>query len=87
MNDIIPEGCVLVPFAVMAWDNGLDYDGDGNAWQDSPPCEYVFSAHHNRDSAENELRRMQGLCPNSRFWLQENHICPDYEVEDPSKWK
>ena len=88
MNDIIiPEGCTLVPFALMAWDDGLDYDVDGNAWQDSPPCEYVFTAHQTRDSAEKELQRMQGLCPKSHFWLQENHICPDYEVEDPSKWK
>lgn len=35
---------VRVPFAVMRWDEGLDYDMDGNAYQDSPPEYYLDGA-------------------------------------------
>lgn len=83
----LPKGLVLVPFAVMAWDDGLDIDCDGNAWQDSPPCEFIHTAHKTLESAEAELARVQGLCPNTRFWLNENHIAHDWEVDELDKWR
>jgi len=79
------DGCTLIPFAVLTWDDGLDYDEEGNAWQDSPPCEYVWSAHRSLAAAEASLAKMEKISKNS-YWLVENYMCRDYEVEDPAKW-
>lgn len=82
----LPEGLTLVPFAVMAWDDGLDYDGEGNAYFDSPPCEFVWSAHHTVEAAEASLAKAKALCPKGEFRLVEDYICQDFEVDEPTKW-
>jgi hypothetical protein len=82
----LPKGMTMVPFAVMAWDDGMDYDGDGNAYFDSPPCDFVWSAHHTVEAAEASLAKAKALCPKGSFWVVEDHICPDYHVEEPAMW-
>ena len=82
----LPKGLTLVPFAILAWDDGLDYDGDGNAWYDYPPCEFVWSAHTTRKAAEASLEKAEALCPKGGFRLVEDYVCNDYEVEEPTKW-
>ena len=80
----LPKGLVVVPFAVLAWDEGLDSDGEGNFYQDSPPCEFVWSAHQTLEAAEAALAKAHELCPNNKedFHIVEDYICHDYEVAE-----
>ena len=82
----VPEGVVVVPFAVMGWDDGLDMDGDGNFWQDSPPSSFIISAHETLEAAESSLAERNAICPDGQHWIEENHWAADYEVENASKW-
>ena len=43
---------IRVPFAVMRWDDGLDYNEDGTSYQDSPPEWYLAGAFDTRADAE-----------------------------------
>lgn len=45
---------ITVPFAVTVYDDGLDYDTDGNAYFDDYPGDHAVSFHHTRKSAEAE---------------------------------
>lgn len=50
------EALVDVPFAVLRWDDGLDYNLDGSSYQDSPPDWEVAGAFDKREDAERLLR-------------------------------
>jgi hypothetical protein len=69
---------ISIPFAVMGWDEGLDYNEDGTAYQDSPPCECVDGAFETREEAEANLLKAQQHDPKGRYWIVENHIEPLY---------
>ena len=43
---------VQVPFAVEVYDDGLDYDADGNTYFDDYPGFHVASAHRTQKGAE-----------------------------------
>ena len=45
---------VTVPFAVTVYDDGLDYDMDGNAYFDDYPGDHAVSFHRSRVGAERE---------------------------------
>jgi hypothetical protein len=65
---------VTIPFAVMGWDEGLDYNDDGTAYQDSPPCEDTDGAFETREEAEAHLAFRKKHDPNGRYWIEENHV-------------
>lgn len=46
------ETPVLVPFAVMRWDSGLDYNLDGSSYQDSQPDWELAGAFDCREDAD-----------------------------------
>jgi hypothetical protein len=64
---------VQVPFAVLRWDDGKDYDLDGNAYQDSPPEWYLAGAFDARDDAERFVAEGDDMVlePGRRFQLYE----------------
>jgi hypothetical protein len=66
---------VTIPFAVMGWDEGLDYNDDGTAYQDSPPCEYVDGAFETREEAEAHIAFRKGHDQKGRYWVVENEPC------------
>lgn len=50
---------LVAPFVVLLWDDGLDYDLDGNAYPDSPPDYFVQSVHATRKAAEQEAAYLE----------------------------
>lgn len=45
---------IKVPFALLIWDDGLDYNMDGTSYQDDCPGDHPHSYHLTRESAEME---------------------------------
>lgn len=45
---------ILIPFAVTVWDDGLDYDEDGNSYFDDYPGEHLASSHRTLKGAQAE---------------------------------
>lgn len=80
------QGFIHIPFVVLGWDDGLDSDGEGNYFQDSPPCEYVHSCHRSQETAEATLSRIKAAIPDGSFWICKDYHAADYEAGDPAKW-
>lgn len=70
---------VTIPFAAMAWDDGLDYDIDGNAYQDNPPGEFVDGAFLTREEAEAYVAGRNATRTGVKGWVEENYVAPLYE--------
>lgn len=49
------EEVVKAPFAVLIWDDGLDYNMDGTSYQDDAPGSIPHSYHFDRKAAEAEV--------------------------------
>jgi len=54
---------IIVPFVVTVYNDGLDYDDDGNAYFDDYPADLPASFHRTRKGAETEAA-----------WLQHNGV-------------
>lgn len=54
-EDYEPFQCYLV----LVWDDGLDYDADGNAYQDDAPGYHCASHHRTQKGAEAEAAWME----------------------------
>lgn len=61
-----------VPFTVLVYDDGLDYDADGNAYFDDYPHDYPSSYHRTRKGAECAASWLEfrGIAPH-RISIQE----------------
>ncbi len=77
---------VLIPFVVMMWDDGLDYDMEGNSYFDDYPDYHEHSYHHTRKDAEVEVAYIEQmwedlkiLHPKSDIVIRENCWVPDYD--------
>lgn len=57
---------IYVPFVVMLWDDGLDYDEDGNAYFDDAPGWFTHTCHRTLKGAEIEMA-----------WLEHHGITND----------
>ena len=72
---------VNIPFAIMAWDEGLDYctDDEGNevAYEDSPPGWFVHGAFETREEAEAQLAILEGN--GGCYMIVEDQVEPLYE--------
>lgn len=81
---------ITVPFAIMAYNDGLDYgvDDNGNevAYEDSPPGWFIEAAFETREEAEQELARKIEVCPEGCYRISENEIQPLYEFSY-TNWK
>jgi hypothetical protein len=64
---------ITIPFAVMGWDEGMDYDAEGNSYQDSPPCEYVDGAFETRAEAEAHIAFRNELPGPGQYHIVENY--------------
>ena len=64
---------VLVPFAVLVHNDGLDYDDEGNSYFDDYPSDDLATAHRTREGAERSAAWMEyhGVKPN-RISIREN---------------
>jgi hypothetical protein len=78
----------IVPFAVLMWDDGLDYDEEGNSYFDSPPEWYVHSFHKTQVEAEIEMAWMEwwDFNPN-KMMLEENHLVEPWEMDRFKQFK
>ncbi len=70
-----------VDFAVFKWDDGLDYNEDGTAYQDDAPGEHPHSYHHERADADAMVTRLllAGVNP-SRLRVAEDVWVPEWEA-------
>lgn len=50
-----PQYC----WTVLVWSDGLDYDADGNAYQDEPPDYFPASYHRTQKGAEQEAAYLE----------------------------
>lgn len=72
---------INVPFAILSWDDGLDYctDDEGNevAYEDSPPGWFICGAFESREEAEEKMAKLSenGGC----YMIAENQTEPLYE--------
>ena len=77
-----PWQCITIPFAVLTYDDGLDYDLDGNSYQDSPPDWCLGGAFHDEESAtrwmEQSKERWKFECR-----LEKDHRVNLFELCDP----
>jgi hypothetical protein len=73
---------VLVPFAVLVYNDGLDYDMDGNAYFDDYPSDDLATAHRTREGAERSAAWMEhhGIKAN-RITIVENYWTHKWEME------
>lgn len=67
---------VRVPFVLLAWDSGLDWNLDGTSYQDDAPGDFPHSYHLTREDAEREQAWLEhcGSDPHdlrvaSGFWV------------------
>ncbi len=72
---------VCVPFAVMVWCDGLDYDDDGNAYFDDYPQFVAISYHTTQRGAEIELAyqlnnglKDHEVCIEANYWTYEAEL-------------
>ena len=72
---------VVIPFAVLVWDEGLDYDDEGNAYFDDYPSWFVGSAHHTRKGAEVEAAYHEHHFPKQRVMVVEDHWVEQWEMQ------
>lgn len=73
---------VNVPFAVMVWDDGFDYDMDGNAYFDDYPGEHLASSHLTRKGAEMAAAYLEDAgIEASRIRIVENYDTHAWEME------
>ena len=77
---------VTIPFAAMAWDDGLDYDIDGNAYQDNPPGEFVQGAFLTLEEAEAFVAARNVGRTGVKGWVETNYVAPLYEFTS-SHWE
>ncbi len=76
---------VKIPFAILAYDEGLDGDGMGNFWQGSPPEWFLLSAYRSRIAAEMAICWIKHIQPDFKVRIQEDYICSAYDAEN--KWE
>lgn len=69
---------VKVAAAILIWDDGLDYNMDGTAYQDDAPGDYPHSYHHSRRDAEIMAAYLEdGGCDPKRISIVEGFwVCP-----------
>lgn len=73
---------VLIPFAVLVYDDGLDYDLDGNAYFDDYPGDHYASGHRSRKGAEVEAAYLEAAGIEShRISIVENYYAARYELD------
>jgi hypothetical protein len=70
-----------VAAAVLVWDDGLDYDVDGNAYVDDCPGYHPHSYHHSLKDAESEIAWLihRGL-DSGRITLIEGYPVSDWDT-------
>lgn len=73
---------VLVPFALTVYEDGLDYDEDGNAYFDDYPGEHYASGHLTLKGAEVEAAWLEhhGIAAD-RIRIVENYWVHRYELK------
>jgi hypothetical protein len=73
---------VCVPFAVLVYNDGLDYDEDGNAYFDDYPSDDLATAHRTREGAERSAAWMEhhGIKA-QRISIVENYWTYKWEME------
>jgi hypothetical protein len=73
---------VLVPYAVLVHDDGLDYDMDGNAYFDDYPGDHYVSGHRTRKGAEAEAQRLEEAgIEKDRIQVVERYDAHRYELK------
>lgn len=50
---------IMIPFAVTIYDDGLDYDEDGNSYFDDYPADHLASSHRTLKGAEIEAAHLE----------------------------
>jgi hypothetical protein len=81
------EEWTTAPYAVTVYDDGLDYDADGNSYPDDAPGHHPHSYHHTRRSAEIEAAWLQHHGTEAwRITIAEDiHVAP-WERQDLNRW-
>ena len=73
---------ILVPFVVCVWDDGLDYDMDGNAYFDDYPGDQPVSFHASREGAEREAAWLEHRGTASRrISIMEDYLACRWDLE------
>lgn len=72
---------ISAPFAVVFYDEGLDYDEDGNSYFDDWPKWVGHSYFASRESAERELAEMEEKNPNTSWDIQENYWIEPWNIK------
>jgi hypothetical protein len=73
---------VFVPVAVLVYDDGLDYDLDGNAYFDDYPSDVPHSYHHTLYGAQAEAAWLEhhGVKPN-RISIVEGYLTYKWDTQ------
>jgi hypothetical protein len=72
---------MTVPFAVLLWDDGLDYDADGNSYFDDYPGDFMHSAHRTLEGAQKEAAWLEHLGVNPvKIRIEADHHCYRYQL-------
>lgn len=69
----------IAPFALLVWDNGLDYNMDGSSYQDSPPDYFQHSYHLTRKDAEVAAAYLEDRDPTLDFMIQKDVHVPFWD--------
>jgi hypothetical protein len=73
---------VVVPFAVMMWCDGLDYDENGHAHFDDYPQNVPHSYHTTRKGAESEIAWLEFLGHDvSGFSIEANYLTYEWDLQ------
>lgn len=74
-------GYTQVPFAVMVWDDGLDYDMEGNAYFDDCPGDRPHGFYRTQKAAEYEAARLEMLgIDGNRITIVRDYWTPNYTL-------
>lgn len=80
LTTYVPYNAPKRVIAVLVWDNGLDYNLDGTAYQDDAPGDYPHSYHLTRKDAEVMAAYLEnGGCEANRITIVEGFHVPEWD--------